>query len=64
MKKIALPLIIIFISTVFTACTSKAQTDMIDSNKQDISGLLKTLIEKEKEINNLKLQLEKCQNTK
>jgi len=37
---------------------------MIDSNKQDISKLLKTLIEKEKEINNLNRELEDCKNSK
>lgn len=45
----------------FNGCSSKTQTDIIDSNKKDISDLLRTLIEKEKEINNLKLSLEKCQ---
>lgn len=33
---------------------------MIDSNTQDISQLLKTLIQKEKEINNLTRELEDC----
>jgi hypothetical protein len=37
---------------------------MIDSNKQDISQLLKTLIQKEKEINNLNRELENCKNSK
>lgn len=64
MKKITLILTLTILATVFTACSSKSQTEIIDSNKEDISGLLKTLIEKEKEINNLKLQLEKCQNSK
>lgn len=37
---------------------------MIDSNTKDISELLKTLIQKEKEINELNKKLENCQNTK
>lgn len=60
MKTIKYLFITLLISTTFTACASKSQTDMIDSNKQDISQLLETLIEKEKEINNLTRELENC----
>lgn len=53
-------LILIFLILLFQGCSTKSQNDIIDSNKNDISDLLRTLIEKEKEINNLKLSLEKC----
>lgn len=64
MKKLTLYIFPLLLATFFTACSSKSQSDIIDSNKEDISGLLKTLIEKEKEINNLKLDLENCKNSK
>lgn len=64
MKKIYSIFIVLVISASISACSSKSQTEMIDSNKQDISQLLKTLIEKEKEINNLTRQLEDCKNSK
>lgn len=64
MKKLTLYIFTLLLATFFTACSSKSQSDIIDSNKEDISGLLKTLIEKEKEINNLKLDLENCKNSK
>ena len=52
----------LFISTflLFTACTSKSQTEVINSGSKDISDLLKTLIQKEKEINELNKKLEDC----
>ena len=60
MKKLKLLTIIILTSILFTACTSKTQTDVINSGSDDISGLLKTLIEKEKEINTLNKKLDDC----
>ncbi len=56
----------LFISTflLFTACTSKSQTEVINSGSKDISDLLKTLIQKEKEINELNKRLEDCNNSK
>ncbi len=56
----------LFISTflLFTACTSKSQTEVINSGSKDISDLLKTLIQKEKEINELNKKLEDCNNSK
>ena len=56
---IALPLIFLL-----NGCTSKSQTDVINSGSNDISDLLKTLIQKEKEINTLNKKLEDCGNTK
>jgi thioredoxin-related protein len=46
----------------FTACSSKSQTEVINSGSKDISDLLKTLIQKEKEINDLTQKLEDCKN--
>lgn len=54
---------IILISTIlflFTACTSKAQKDVTKSNTKEISKLLSTLIQKEKEIIKLTQELEDC----
>lgn len=64
MKTINIFLIPLLATFILSACSSKSQTQIIDSSKEDISSLLKTLIEKEKEINNLKLELEKCKSTK
>jgi outer membrane murein-binding lipoprotein Lpp len=64
MKKISLLIISIFTIFLLNGCTSKAQTDVIDSNSKDISELLKTLIQKEKEINELNKKLELCKEQK
>jgi sensor histidine kinase YesM len=64
MTKIIPFILALFISLNFTACTSKTQTDVIDSNSKDISELLRALIQKEKEINELNKKLEDCQNSK
>lgn len=45
---------------LFTACTSKVQTHVEQSNKEDVSSLLKKLIKKEQEINKLNQALEEC----
>jgi septal ring factor EnvC (AmiA/AmiB activator) len=64
MKILKFTFIISLCTLIFCGCSSKSQDDMIDSNKQDISQLLKTLIQKEKEINNLNRELENCKNSK
>jgi thioredoxin-related protein len=64
MKKFKLLPIILLLPLFFSACSSKSQTDVIDSNTKDISGLLKTLIQKEKEINKLNEKLEDCKESK
>jgi outer membrane murein-binding lipoprotein Lpp len=64
MKKISLLIISILTIFLLNGCTSKAQTDVIDSNSKDISELLKTLIQKEKEINELNKKLELCKEQK
>ena len=42
--QLTLPIIFLF----FTACSSKSQTEVINSASKDISELLKTLIQKKK----------------
>ena len=64
MKSIKLLMYSILFSIFFSACTSKAQTDVIDSGSKDISELLKTLIQKEKEINELNKKFEDCKEQK
>ena len=61
--------IISFLSTLFlifslSACSSKIQTDVVDSGSKDVSNLLRTLIQKEKEINELNQKLGDCKNSK
>ena len=58
MSKIALLLSTIFLVFSLTACSSKTQSEVIDSNSKDVSDLLRTLIQKEKEINELNQKLE------
>ncbi|MAD40812.1 MAG: hypothetical protein CL623_00265 [Arcobacter sp.] len=64
MKTLKLTLSILLISSIFTACVSKIQTQVEDSNKDDVSSLLKSLIQKEQEINKLNQTLEDCKNKK
>lgn len=61
MKILKLLLSTLFISAFFTACTSIVQNNLVKSNKNDVSSLLKTLIIKEKEINKLNQALEACE---
>jgi len=60
MKKIKLLLLISSVTLMFTACSSKTESAVLDSSKEDISQLLNKLIEKEKEIIDLTRQLENC----
>jgi hypothetical protein len=64
MFKITLFISTLLLSLSFTACVSKAQNDVIDSGSKDVSDLLRTLIQKEKEINDLNQKLEDCKNSK
>ena len=64
MKILKLTLTILFISSLFTACTSKVATHVEESNKEDVSGLLKKLIQKEQEINTLNQNIEDCKKAK
>ena len=60
MKILKLILSTLFITVLFTACTSSMQKNLVTSNKNDVSSLLKILIIKEKEINKLNQTLEDC----
>ena len=60
MSKITLFLSTLFLIFSLTSCSSKTQTDVVDSGSKDVSDLLRTLIQKEKEINDLNQKLEEC----
>ena len=64
MSKITLLLITLFLIFNLNACTSKTQIEVKDSGSKDISDLLRILIQKEKEINELNQKLEDCNNSK
>ena len=64
MSKITLFLSTLFLIFSLTSCSSKAQTDVVDSGSKDVSDLLRILIQKEKEINELNQKLENCSNSK
>lgn len=48
----------------FNACTSKTEQTITNTRGNDIEKLLQTIIEKEKEINELNKQLETCKSQK
>jgi hypothetical protein len=64
MFKITLFLSSLLLILGLTACSSKTETDVINSGSKDVSDLLRTLIQKEKEINELNKQLETCKQSK
>ncbi|KLD99107.1 hypothetical protein [Aliarcobacter butzleri] len=64
MKKIILFTFGLFLILNFSACSSKTQDEITNSQSNDISQLLKTIIEKEKEINELNKKLETCESKK
>ena len=64
MFKITLFLSSLLLILSLTACSSKTETDVINSGSKDVSDLLRTLIQKEKEINELNKQLEACKQSK
>ena len=64
MKTIKLLVLTLGITLFFSACSTKTESDVLDSSKQDVSELLNKLIAKEKEINRLTLELEKCKSEK
>lgn len=53
-KYLTLTLFILF----FTSCATKIENEQNSTNKKTNSELIKILVEKEKEINSLKLELE------
>ena len=64
MSKITLFLSSLLLILGLTSCSSKTETDVINSGSKDVSDLLRTLIQKEKEINDLNQRLENCSNNK
>lgn len=64
MNKLKLIFTTTLIVLVFSACSSKSETAVLDSSKQDVSDLLNKLIEKEKEINRLTQELEEYKKQK
>ena len=49
---------------LLTGCATKVQNEVLSSNKEEISKLLTELINKEKEIIQLKENLENCKESK
>lgn len=64
MNKLKLIFATTLIVLAFSACSSKSETAVLDSSKQDVSDLLNKLIEKEKEINRLTQELEEYKKQK
>ena len=64
MSKITLFLSTLFLIFSLTKKKKKTQTDVVNSGSKDVADLLRTLIQKEKEINELNQKLENCSNTK
>lgn len=64
MEKIVLFILSLFLILNFSACSSKTQEEIQNTQSNDISKLLKTIIEKEKEINELNKKLEICESKK
>ncbi len=64
MKKIVLFILSLFLILNFSAYSSKTQEEIQNTQSNDISKLLKTIIEKEKEINELNKKLEICESKK
>ncbi|APW64414.1 MULTISPECIES: hypothetical protein [Arcobacteraceae] len=63
MKFLKPTILIISITILFTACASKVQTHVVESEKENVSTLLKKLIKKEQEINKLNQKIEDCKET-
>ena len=64
MSKITLFLSSFILIFGLTSCSTKAENDVMNSGSKDVSDLLRTLIQKEKEINELNQKLENCSNSK
>ena len=54
----------LFVIFSLSSCVSKTQMEVKDSGSKDVSDLLRILIKKEKEINELNQKLEDCNNSK
>ena len=57
-------LFLIFFTILFTACSTKVEQSVDKSNSQDVTELIRILIQKEKEINELNKKLEICESKK
>lgn len=57
-------LYLIIFTILFSACSTKVEQSVDKSNSQDVAELLRLLIQKEKEINKLKLELEEYKERK
>ena len=64
MSKITLLLSTLFLIFNLSACASKTEIEVKDAGSKDVSDLLRILILKEKEINELNQKLEDCNNSK
>ena len=64
MPKITLLFSTLFLIFSLSSCVSKTQMEVKDSGSNDVSDLLRILIKKEKEINELNQKLEDCNNSK
>ncbi len=61
MKRFILSIFCLIFTLNFSACSSKTQEDITTTRGTDITELLRTIIEKEKEINELTKKLEACE---
>ncbi|PRM92798.1 hypothetical protein CJ672_00490 [Arcobacter cryaerophilus gv. occultus] len=64
MKKYIFLILLSLFSIFFTACSTKIDDSISNSNQDDISNLLDQLAQKEKEINDIIKELEQCGATK
>ncbi|HKM19454.1 MAG TPA: hypothetical protein VJY14_05270 [Aliarcobacter sp.] len=64
MKKYMFLILLSLFSIIFTACSTKINESIDNSNQADISTLLEQLIQKDKEINDIIKELEQCGATK
>ena len=64
MKKYLLLILSLLFLFNFSACATKVENEVSDSSTNDVSELLRTLIQKEKEINELNQKLEDCKESK
>lgn len=64
MKKVLLFVLSFLFLLNFSACATKTEDEVTSSGRKDVSELLRTLIQKEKEINELNKKLEECRESK
>ncbi len=64
MKKYLFIILLSFFSILFSACSTKIDESIDNSNISDVATLLEQLAQKEKEINDIIKELEQCEATK